>query len=754
MHLLFLLGAALTVAPPVTHPSDTTLRGGTVMQGERSVRSVAALRLGGDDRVRLDGLVDEEFWARAQVAGGFLQQEPHAGEPASEETEVRIAYDDQNLYIGVVLHDREPAGVIGRALQRDAGLGSDDRFMFILDTFLDGRTGYFFEINPAGLMGDGLLRGSPGGVSVNKSWDGIWEARVRRGDDGWSAEIRIPFRTLNFDPAHDTWGINFQRTVRRKGEESLWSAHARNQGLFRPEHAGRLTGLTGLSQGLGLELKPYAVASWGRAPGRGHPEADTPANVGFDMTYSITPSLRASLTVNTDFAEAEVDQRRVNLTRFAQSFPERRDFFLEGSSVYAFAQSSGPSPYFSRRIGLDEGRPVPITAGGRLAGQLGAFDVGFLQVRTGAHDFGPAEDFTVARARRNVLRSSTIGAIYTRRAPDASRGLERPDAHTVGFDADLYTSSFLGNRNLQLEAFVVAHTDARGASARDSLASDPGDRSARGFRLNFPNDPVRAHVSLREFGDLYDPAVGFVPRRGFRRFQPTVGWAPRPSSIAAVRQLDFQAQLEHLTDLAGSLETFNVQARLLGVRFESGDYLGFEMRRDHERLRRAFRISDGVVIPAGEYGWTRWELGARSAGRRAASVSADLSGGGFWSGNRLQQQLVGSWTPRAGVSVNGSWERNDVRLPEGAFTTNLFRTGGGWQFSPWMSLNGNVQYDDVSRVLGTFTRFRWTITPGSDLYLVYTHNLRDGMLLPDPRQQRFATVDHRAATKLTYTYRF
>jgi hypothetical protein len=747
--------AALLAGSAVTNtPALPAAQGAAAADSTRMVRSLSALRLDAGDRVRLDGLLDEEFWQRATIADGFLQQDPHSGQPASESTEVRVAYDDQNLYIGVMLHDRDPDGVIGRALQRDAGLGSDDRFMFILDTFMDGRTGYFFEINPAGLMGDGLLRGSPGGMPVNKSWDGIWEARVKRGDHGWSAEIRIPFRTLNFDPSRDTWGINFQRTVRRRSEESLWSGHPRNQGLFRPEHAGHLTGLSGLSQGLGLEVKPYAVASWGGAPGRGLPDADTPSDVGFDMTYSITPSLRASVTVNTDFAEAEVDQRRVNLTRFAQSFPERRDFFLEGSSVYAFAQASGPSPYFSRRIGLDDGQPVPIVAGGRLAGQLGAFDVGFLQVRTDAHPAGPAEDFTVARARRNVLRSSMIGAIYTRRAPHDLEGFDRPDAHTVGFDADVYTSRFRGNRNLQLEAFFVAHTDARSEAARNTLQSDIGDLSARGIRLNYPNDPVRAHISVREFGNLYDPAVGFVPRRGFRRTQPTVTWTPRPSGISAVRQLDLQVQLEHLTDLAGNLETFNVQGRVLGVRFESGDNIDIDVRRDFERLQRNFRISDGVIIQPGDYSWNSWEVNARSAGRRVVSVNASLAGGGFWSGNRLQQQFGGSWTPRAGVSVNGNWERNDVNLPEGAFTTNLVRAGGGWQFSPWMSLNGNVQYDDVTRALGTFTRFRWTIRPGSDLYLVYTHNLRDGLLLPDPREQRFATVDHRAATKLTYTYRF
>ncbi|MFW6078920.1 MAG: carbohydrate binding family 9 domain-containing protein, partial [Gemmatimonadota bacterium] len=245
MRTMLMLAAALAVVPTVTDLHAQSTSGAS--DAAAAQRTLAALRLGADDVVELDGRLDEPFWQRADVADGFVQQEPNEGAPATEPTEVRIVYDDGNLYIGAILHDSDPSGILGRTLQRDAGLGSDDRFMWILDTFLDGRTGYFFEINPAGLMGDGLLRGGSGGSSINKSWDGVWEARVARGPDGWSAEIRIPFSTLNFDPDDDVWGINFQRTIRRRNEELLWSGHRRNQGLFRAAHAGRLTGIGGVS---------------------------------------------------------------------------------------------------------------------------------------------------------------------------------------------------------------------------------------------------------------------------------------------------------------------------------------------------------------------------------------------------------------------------------------------------------------------------------------------------------------------------
>jgi hypothetical protein len=725
-----------------------------VIGQEAGALTLEAVRLAEGEAVRVDGVLDEAVWSRAAVATDFRQQDPDEGAPATERTEVRVVYDRDHLYIGALLADREPSRVLGTQMERDAGLGADDRFMLILDTFLDGRTGYFFEINPAGLMGDGLLSG---GGAVNKSWDGIWEARVVRGDHGWSAEIRIPFRTLNFDPSLEAWGINFQRTVRRRNEESLWSGHGRNQGLFSPAHAGRLTGVRDVSQGLGLEVTPYAVAAVEQAPGLTDAATATPADVGVDLTYSITPGLRASVTVNTDFAEAEVDQRRVNLTRFPISFPERRDFFLEGSSVYSFAASSGPTPYFSRRIGLAAGQRVPIRWGARLAGQAGAYDLGFLHVHTGgatvpdlgdaSSDRVPPEQFTVARVKRNVLRESALGAIYTRRAT-APVGDEAgpPDRHTAGVDLDLFTSRFRGDRNLQLEAFVVWHS----RLMADDATGD-WDRTARGVRLNYPNDLWRGHVSYREFGDNYRPPVGFVSRRGFRRLQPSLSYRPRPAWLAGVRQLEFGTRIEYLTDLDNRLETFGAGFTLLEVDMESGDNVEFGVSRDFERLDGSFEIYDDVVVSAGDYWTTEWEVEARTASRRPLSGDITVSRGGFWDGRRTRLRLGADLRPRPGLSIGAVWERNDVDLAGGDFATNLVRVGSGWQFSPWISLNGNVQYDDLSDVIGVFTRFRWIVRPGSDLYLVYTHNLRYGDPL-DPRN--VYTLERQAATKLTYTHRF
>ena len=702
-------------------------------------RTVQATRLEPDEGITLDGRLEEAVWASAQPANGFLQQEPDEGQPATEGTDVRIVLDANYLYIGVMLHDSDPTGILGYQKQRDATLLSDDRFVLILDTFLDGRTAYFFETNPAGLMGDGLLR-TGGNNPVNRSWDGIWTAQTARGDFGWSAEIRIPFRTLNFDESADTWGINFQRTVRRKNEETLWSGYRRNQGILRPIHAGRLTGIQNVSQGVGLEAVPYGSAAWRDVTGTA---TEAPLDVGIDLNYSVTPSLRASLTVNTDFAEADVDRRRVNLTRFPLFFPEQRDFFLEGASVFDFSRLSFVHPYFSRRIGLADGQVIPITYGAKFGGQAGAYDLGFLQVQTGRLNDRPTEDFTVGRVKRNFLQQSTVGVIYTRRATATIGDEPAPlDRHTVGADLDLSTSTFLGDKNMQFEAFYVWHTD----PIRDGT-STLGDRSARGIRLNYPNDIWRMHLSYREFGDKWDPALGFVQRRGIKRVNPSMTYAPRPTQLASVRQLRFRLNYLYLTDIKNRLLTRQATVTLFGIDFESGDRLDLTRAFRFEHLDAPFGIHPGIVLPIGGYSLDDWVFSVSSASRRRLSGSASVSKGEFWSGNHAAVQLGLAIRPYEGVTVSTKWEHENVELPEGRFTTDLVRLATSWHLSPWASLSGNLQYDTVSQIAGLFTRLRWILQPGSDFFFVYTQNWQytdDGLF----------TLSRGATTKINYTYRF
>ncbi len=737
--------------------------------------------------ISLDGRLDEAVWRSARPIVDFTQQEPVEGSRPSEETEIRVVYDADALYIGVMIYD-DPEGVLAFQRERDAGLFTDDRFMWILDTFRDGRTGYFFEINAAGLMGDGVITGGggggrgPGGGGTNKAWDGIWEAQTQMLENGWSAEIQIPFRTLNFNPAQDEWGINFQRTIRRKNEEILWRGWRRAEGLRNPVFAGRLTGLSGMSQGLGLEAVPAVVQKWNNTPGDPIDPTTYPYNVSLDVNYSVTSSLRASASMNTDFAEVESDQRQVNLTRFSLRFPEQRDFFLEGSGVFSFAPRSGPSPFYSRNIGLSGGRQVPITYGTRLTGQAGAFELGFYQVGTQTEEFLdpddlqstitiPSESFTIARVKRRLFEQSAIGAFYSRRGTSADpTGFAPLARHTAGVDLDYKTRHFLGNKNFEIEAFYAWNSNPLDASDSEYVAWTNTDLSSHGIRLNYPNDIWTSHVSYRQFGDAYDPAVGFVPRNNFRRIEPRFGWSPRTPGISWLRRLDFSVQFRELVSLdeslggdeawllggVGGVEERQWQFNVLGVDFESGDNFDIQLTQTYEYLNDEFEPSDGLVVLPGGYAVWEWSLRGRTAGQRRVSMFGNVSRGGFWDGDRFRYGGRVSFRPNPGVEISTNIERNEVDLPGGSFNVNLYELTTDWTPTPWVATTGQFQYDNQSEVLGLFTRLRWIVKPGNDIFLVYSHNWRYDALDPlDPNARRtFDTLSRGASIKAQYTYRF
>ncbi len=700
---------------------------------------MTAIPLDEGERIELDGILDEAVWDRAEPATGFIQQDPAFGQPATEQTEVRIVFTPERLYMGVICYDSEPDRLLGYQRRRDEFLSSDDRFMWTMDTYLDTRGGYFFEINPSGLMGDSLM-GSNGN---NRQWDGIWTAKVRRTDIGWVAEIEIPFRTLNFDPDAPAWGINFQRTVRRKSEESLWTGYARNQGLRRMTNAGRLEGLRETSQGKGLEVKPYLLGTASASPGTGQQGATYQGDVGLDVFYSLTPRLRANFTLNTDFAQTEVDDRQVNLTRFSLFFDEKRDFFLEGAGFFDFRSNRGFErdvrvfPFFSRRIGLSEDRePQKIDFGTKLTGQIGQQDVGVLHVRTGAHEDEAGDDFTVARVKRRIFSQSYVGGMLTRRGPRGGG-----DAlYTMGLDALLATRNFLGSQNLEWSAFLLGASNHEGES---------GNRMAYGMVLDLPNDPWDLTLNFRGVQRNFDPAVGFVARRAYRRYSPRVFYSPRPRQHPWIRSFSFGTDLDWQTDPQNSTLTRKWQFRVFQLQAHSGDSFSVDITPQFERLEEDFEISDGIVLPAGrEYRFTRYQLEGRTANRRKLAVEASMERGNFFSGARQEYRLELTVRVRPGVILYSEAEWNRVQLAEGRFQTRVYSFTPEVQWSPWVSLVNIFQYDSESRVLGWQGRFRWILRPGNDLYFVYTHNWLD-----DP-ELGFRTENRRASTKFIYTHRF
>jgi hypothetical protein len=741
MLILFLVSAALSssnLAGQNGNSGSGTTRDLSAYEGRPRV---TAVRLGNGETISVDGRLEEPVWKLAIPATNFMQQDPNLGQPATERTEVRFAFSRTALYLGVICFDSEPDNLKGNTKQRDGNLGADDRFMWAFDPYLDGRSGYAFEMNPSGAMVDNLISPSDtigfGAGGGGGAWDGIWYGRVETSNTGWTIEIEIPFRTLNFDPNSPAWGLNFQRTIRRKNEETLWTGWARNQGLRRMANAGLLEGISDVSQGVGLDVQPYLTGNYVDATGRNLGtkfEKDT----GVDLIYSITPQLKANFTVNTDFAETEVDQRRVNLTRFPLFFPERRGFFLEGSNFFDFSREQGNAirPFFSRRIGLDDdGHPQRIDFGTKIAGQIGANDIGLLHVRTAASDGLIGEDFSVFRAKRRFFLQSYAGMLYTRRD---ERDTDTSSRQLMGADFQLATSRFRGSQNLNMSGFYLWNTK-----------SIPGKRGTYGIRVDYPNDLLDLRMAFREVPDGYDPAVGFVDRLGVRRWNPDLIFAPRPRNSRVIRRFIFRVDDEVFTDLDNRLNSRITTITPLNIEFQSGDTVQFHIMPYYELLERNFEISPGVRLPIGtEYNFTRYRYQVQTANRRVVSVNTLYERGAFYSGNRRDFTVNLGLRPRPGVNVNLNNEWNRIELPEGKFSTKVLRLNANTQFSPWISLVNNVQFDSVTRVLGWQLRFRWILRPGNDIHFVYLQNWLD-----DPVRGRY-TLDRSVATKLVYTHRF
>ncbi|MEC7935690.1 MAG: carbohydrate binding family 9 domain-containing protein [Candidatus Neomarinimicrobiota bacterium] len=697
-----------------------------------------------ENKIEIDGLLNEPEWKMVLPAKDFIQRDPIQGSPATEKTEVYVIHDKENLYIGAILFDSNPDGILAYQKRRDQSLRTDDRFMWILDTFLDGRTGYFFEVNPAGLLGDGLIIGGDSYWGINKDWNGIWDARVVVIPEGWSVEVIIPFRTLNFDPNLDTWGINFQRTVRRKNEDMKWEGFERNKKITQPIHAGYLKGLKNLTQGNGLEFKPYFSLKNQEM----NMVKDNFNDIGFDVSINITSGLKASLTYNTDFAEAEVDQRRVNLTRFPLRYAEKRGFFLEGAGVYSFSPRNDVTPFFSRRIGLSDGEQIPINYGGRLSGQIGNYEIGVIQAQTNSKGDIAGENFTVARVKRAFLKQSYFGLVYTDRS---SRTME-PDSNELdqslfGADLELKTSEFMGDKNLQFQTFFVHHT---------APYSEPelsiSDLSVRGFRITYPNDIFRSHVSYREFGNNYNPAVGFGRRNGFKRIQPSFSYHPRPERYDFIRQVEFGIQYEFMTNLENKMLKKQTTITPFNIRFESQDQLSAKIVSLIEYLDKPFTIYEDITIPIEEYSSEELQVKFETSEKRMLSTEFEYQTGDFWNGQKQTIKTQISVKPFSGFNIQTEYEKNSVKLSGKSFNTELYNFELGIYPTPRTAIFSNLQYDNVSDALGLFAKLQHTIRPGSDFYLVYTHNwisLSDQIFDFD-----LMTVSKVSSLKINYSLRF
>ena len=716
-------------------------------QIERPALERPVLRIGPlAGEFRLDGRLDEPAWSTADSIPSLTQIEPSEGALPSARTVVRVLASDAELIVGIRADYPEGVGLVSFARHRDASLSNEDHVRIVLDTYRDGRSGYVFSINPNGARYDALVANQ--GEGENSNWDAVWEAETSRTPTGWTAEIRIPIRSLLFGEGLDGWGLNVERRIQRLQETDRWASPERDYELTQTSRAGLLEGLPPFDLGLGLSLRPSATAGAGiPAPGA---DVEDEQDLSLDATQRLGGNTIASLTVNTDFAETEVDTRRTNLSRFPLVFPEKRTFFLEGSDIFEFGLGLNDDvrPFFSRRIGLLEGREVPIDVGGKINGRLGSSNFGALVVRTDdVPGLVPGSTLGVLRIKQNVLRESSIGMISTVGDP---RGLN--DSWVAGADFTYQTSQFRGDKNFLVGVWGLGMD-------REALS---GRKSSSGFKIDYPNDLWDVAFTYKSVGDAFLPSLGFVPRPGAQIVNFNINYAPRPARPIAglrVRQMFHELLNTVVTDLDGRWESYRIFTAPINWRLESGDRFEANVVPTGERLREEFEISDGVVIPAGSYHWNRYRLEAGTAAKRRLSGQLSWWFGDFYGGSLDELELTASWKPSPLVIVELTGEHNVGRLPEGRFTQDLLGTRVRLNVSPDLQLNSFVQYDNESRSFGTNTRLRWTFHPLGDLFVVYNHNILRELtpgdpILGRPADRRWAFSSNELLVKAQYTFRY
>jgi hypothetical protein len=697
--------------------------------------NITAVRIE-EDRIKVDGELDEAEWDLADPVSDFIQNEPLQGRPATERTEVRLLYDSLNLYIGAYCFDSEsPGGLVAKELTRDFSPRDSDVFHVAIDTFDDNRNSFGFGANPGGAMRD--LQSGGDGQSFNRDWDAIWQVRAKVTEVGWQAEFAIPFRSLRFPPTEEqVWGINFDRRIRRKTETSLWAPVPQPFFVFRVSLAGTLHGISNVRQGRNLNVKPYVKAPLVRAE---NDDWDFLPDAGLDVKYGITSGLTLDATVNTDFSQVEADDAQINFTRFSLFFPEKREFFLENSEIFEFGNTGfrfGPRrtlglsrpgndliPFFSRRIGIDDERAIPIIAGGRVTGRQGAYRVGLISMQAAEFEETPSTNFTIARVRRDLLRNSDIGGIFVNKQK-AGDDYNR----TYGIDANFRFFEYL-----ELSSYLLG-TDTPGLEGSDTAGFGRVAWRDRFF------DVEASHISIQ---DNFNAEVGFVPRVGIQKSSGSFGLTPRPEGrIPWVRELNPSISINYITNQDGVLDTRETTGRFT-VEFNDSGRFSIGRRSTFERLFEDDEVLE-EPLPAGDYNYAETSISYSSDRSRLLSGSAAWRDGSYFHGERRAYGLGIGLFLSSQFGVDLFWDHADIKFPTRDLETDLGSSRIEYSFNTRMFLSALIQYSSQDGFIASNIRFRWIHNPLSDLYLVYNES----------RVPWDDVVDRSLIVKLTYNFAF
>lgn len=676
----------------------------------------------------LDGYLDDEAWKDVPANTRFRQVEPMPGSEPSYTTEVYLAYATHGIYFAVVAYDAEPERIVATQRKRDAELAGEDMVAFAIDPFMDQRNGYYFAFNALGAKQDALIRS---GVTLDTDWDGIWEVESRLTDRGWIAEGYLPLSTISFKSNLEVWGMNWERTIARTGERIRWNGTERQYLVNNLANAGRLTGLSDLKRAAGLELRPFVSATYSENHLNG--DSDFSFEPGFDVFYKLSDSTTAVLTVNTDFADAEVDDRVVNLTRFPVKFPEKRAFFLQDAGVFSYSMiNNNPLPYYSRRIGLGpNGEVVDIVGGARISGREGPVNFGLLGVQTEESGEIEAKELGVGRVLFNLSDEASVGAIGTLGDP-RSNG----DAWLLGADLNYTTGHLFGRTANLLDASLYYQTT--DATGRD------GNSDAYGWGLRY-DSPTWGVVSYLDWvGEDYFPALGNVRQTGVytvtgsldREFNPEFlkAWVPK---LAWVRRHNLIYDDREYESISTEMELEN----------QRGDVVLLRIRSEEEWLPEPFSLGNGVVVLPGRFEGTRYETNLTLSKSRPFSATLGVAKIPYYGGEQLAYTSELTWRPSPIFNLDAAYDYTAVKLPYAEFPVRLIKLGASLQFSERLVWSMLSQYDNVSESVGFNMRLRWTYASGGDVFLVFNQGV-------DTENDRWEYTNSELSSKVGATWRF
>jgi hypothetical protein len=684
--------------------------------------------------IQVDGRLDEAAWQQAGVIQDITQQSPHPGEPTPYHTKVLVLRGTHTLYIGLICDDPDPSKIASHTLVRDGNQGSDDNVLFMLDTFGTKRFAYVFQVNASGAMADGLQSPTPAINSnngVDYNWDGIWSAVVTQNDHGWVAEIAIDTRSLQFTNGITRWGFNFSRNVPRDLLTLDWAGTTLDSSVFQLQREGTLTGVQGMEQGNGLDFQPYGLMKSQTSNTGNTTTTSNTSNAGFDLKYNFNPALAGLFTYHTDFAEAEADQQQINTGRFPLFFPEKRQFFLQGSNLFTFGYNQGTNfiPFNSRNIGLVNGLEVPLDEGAKFIGQSDNGSMAILDTQMAGSTAAQtdATNLFVGRGTYNVDPQLQVGAIVTHGNPDGT------DNNTfTGADATWKTSDFLGDKNLNISGWA-AHSDDRPPVGKPSTDLPTGNPNGYGLDLEYPNDLWYAHQQFSQWGDALDPALGFLPRPGTRYSITELGYQPRPPADSWFNWVHRFWFYGHYYEYDGvgaqdggkqTSEWFLAPEMLT----QSGWYWEFDVYQDYDAPTQAFPLvnnaSGPVLVPAGPYTYNRRRIVFNSPQSESLWWEVIDSQGTYYAGTAHHPLVQVNWnTPSGRLVLQAQQEWLFYYSPQGNGVTRLSTLTGTFAFTPTFYITTQMQYNNGIPGVSSNTQLRWIVEDASNIYLVFNRGV-------------------------------